>query len=258
MKIPNSLFKRHRFPTQIIQYAVWLYFVFPLSYRDVELLLHQRGIVVSHEAIRSWCDKFGRHFAQQVRHKRRRPTHKWHLDEVFVTINGRRYYLWRAVDSKGMVLDVLVQDRRNAKAAKRFFQQVLSTTACLPNVIVTDGLSSYNVISREMLPWVEHRRSKYLNNRVENSHQPTRRRERRMQRFKSAEQAQRFLVPFWCHLRLFSSEKTQTTCSRISLPTGASIPNLGPVCCLVWLVSSSSLPTDWIHSINLTMPSNSR
>jgi len=196
MKMPKSLFKRHRFPSEIIQYAVWLYFVFPLSFRDVELLLYQRGIVVSHEAIRCWCAKFGAHFAQQIRRKRRRPTSKWHLDEVFVTINGRRYYLWRAVDSEGMVLDILLQPRRDAQAAKRFFKRVLSTEATHPSIIVTDGLRSYNVISRELLPSVEHRRSKFLNNRAENSHQPTRQRERRMHRFKSPQQAQVFLSVF--------------------------------------------------------------
>src|SRR5687768_4310229 len=122
MKIPDSLFKNHRFPAEIIQYAVWLYFVFPLSFRDVELLLHHRGIVVRHEAIRSWCYKFGPYFAQQVRRKRRAATDKWHLDEVFVTIREQRDYLWRAVDSQGMVLDRLMQTRRNAQAAKRLFE----------------------------------------------------------------------------------------------------------------------------------------
>ena len=131
-----------------------------------------------------------------MRQRRRKPTDKWHLDEVFVTINGHRYYLWRAVDSEGLILDILLQTRRNAKAAKRFFAQVLHTTLSRPRVIVTDGLRSYNIISREMLPGVDHRRSKYLNNRAENSHQPTRRRERRMQRFKSRQQAQTFLSIF--------------------------------------------------------------
>jgi putative transposase len=211
MKIPDSLFKNHRFPTEIIQYAVWLYFVFPLSFRDVELLLHQRGIVVSHEAIRSWCYKFGPHFAQQVRQKRRSATDKWHLDEVFVTINGQRYYLWRAVDSEGMVLDILMQTRRNAQAAKRFFDGVLGKTSTRPRVLVTDGLQSYNVIARDILPNVEHRRSKYLNNRAENSHQPTRRRERRMQRFKSTQQAQLFLSIFDIVYHFFHPKKHQLT-----------------------------------------------
>ena len=196
MKKTLHLFKNHRYPPEIIQYAVRLYFAFPLSFRDVELLLNQRGIRVSHEAIRSWCYKFGPHFAYQLRQRRRKPTDKWHLDAVFVTINGHRYYLWRAVDSEGMVLDILLQTRRNAKAAQRFFKHVLHTTPTRPRVIVTDGLRSYHIISRKLLPKVEHRRSKYLNNRVENSHQPTRRRERRMQRFKSPPQAQTFLSIF--------------------------------------------------------------
>jgi len=191
--VPKHLFKRFRFPPAIIQYAVWLYYAFPLSFRDIELLLAQRQIVVSHETIRRWCYRFGPHFAKKVRQKRRKPTDKWHLDELFVTINRRRYYLWRAVDSEGMVLDILLQERSSARAAKRFFRQVLQTNPGRPRVIITDGLRSYNIISREVLPGVEHRRSKYLNNRAENSHQPTRRRERRMQRFKSPQQAQAFL-----------------------------------------------------------------
>jgi len=181
----DQLFKGFRFDPSIIQHAIWLYFTFPLSFRDVELLLAQRHIQVSHESIRSWCYRFGPVLAKKVRQKRRPPTDKWHLDEVFITINRQRHYLWRAVDSNGMVLDILVQKRRNAEAAKRFFQSVLDSTPTKPRVIVTDGLRSYNVIGRELLPDVEHRRSKYLNNRAENSHQPTRRRERRMQRFKS-------------------------------------------------------------------------
>ncbi|MEM8861775.1 MAG: IS6 family transposase [Chloroflexota bacterium] len=195
-QVDDQLFKGFRFPPSIIQYAVWLYFSFPLSFRDIELLLAQRHVQVSHESIRKWCCRFGPIFADKVRQKRRPPTDKWHLDEVFVTINRRRYYLWRAVDSEGMVLDILLQERRNAVAAKRFFENALESTPSQPRVIITDGLRSYNIISRELLPDVEHRRSKYLNNRAENSHQPTRRRERRMQRFKSPDQAQAFLSTF--------------------------------------------------------------
>lgn len=203
MKIPQDLFRKHRFPTEIIQYAVWLYFVFPLSFRDVELLLHQRGIIVSHEAIRGWCYKFEPHLAQSVRRKRKPTSDTWHLDKVFIKINGRRHYLWRAVDSNGQVIDILMQLRRNAKAAKRFFEAVLGQAATVPRVIVTDGLQSYNIISREVLIGVVHRRSKYLNNRAENYHQPTRRRERRMQQFKSSDQAQLFLSIFDIIYRYF-------------------------------------------------------
>ena len=155
-----------------------------------------RGVAVSYETIRAWCAKFGQAYANQLRRRRPRPGDKWHLDEVFVNINGTIHYLWRAVDQHGNVLDVLVQPRRNAVAAKRFFHRLLKGLQYVPRVIVTDGLSSYQVAHREIVPSVAHRRSKYLNNRAENSHQPTRQRERAMKRFKSARHAQRFLSAF--------------------------------------------------------------
>jgi putative transposase len=172
---------------------VWLYHVFGLSFRDVELLLAERGITVSYETVRRWCEKFGQSFANRLRRRRRRPGDKWHLDEVFVRIQGVQHYLWRAVDQNGVVLDILVQPRRDAKAAKRFFRRLLQGLQYLPRVIVTDKLRSYGVAHRQLLPNVEHRRSRYLNNRAENSYRPTRRRERQMQRFKSSEHAQGFL-----------------------------------------------------------------
>jgi len=155
-----------------------------------------RGVAVSYETIRAWCAKFGQAYANQLRRRRPRPGDKWHLDEVFVNINGTIHYLWRAVDQHGNVLDVLVQPRRNAVAAKRFLHRLLKGLQYVPRVIVTDGLSSYGVAHREIVPSVTHRRSKYLNNRAENSHQPTRQRERAMKRFKSARHAQRFLSAF--------------------------------------------------------------
>ena len=155
-----------------------------------------RGVVISYETIRRWCAKFGQAYANRLRRRRPRPGDKWHLDEVFVKINGTIHYLWRAVDQHGNVLDVLVQRRRNAKAAKRFFRKLLKGLQYVPRVIVTDGLSSYQVAHREMVPSVQHRRSKYLNNRAENSHQPTRQRERAMKRFTSVRHAQRFLSAF--------------------------------------------------------------
>jgi len=184
---------RHRFPADIIAHAVWLYHAFALSFRDVELLLAARGIVVSHETVRRWCLKFAQRFASGLRRRRRRPGDRWHLDEVFIRIRGELHYLWRAVDQDGAVLDVLVQSRRNARAAKRFFRKLLKGLRCAPRVLVTDKLRSYGAARREILPGVEHRQSRYLNNRAENSHRPTRRRERQMQRFKSPRQAQRFL-----------------------------------------------------------------
>lgn len=160
---------------------------------DVELLLAERGVVVSYETIRRWCKKFGQSFANCLRRRRPRPGDKWHLDEVFIRIQGIQRYLWRAVDQHGVVLDILVQERRDAKAAKRFFRCLLKGVDYAPRVIMTDKLRSYGVAKRHLLPDVEHRQSRYLNNRAENSHRPTRQRERQMQRFKSPEQAQHFL-----------------------------------------------------------------
>ena len=184
---------RHRFPAEIITHAVWLYHIFSLSLRDVELLLAERGIVVSYETVRRWCKKFGEGFAKHLRRRRPRPGDKWYLDEVFIRIGGVQHYLWRAVDQDGVVLDILVQPRRDGNAAKRFFRRLLKDLQYVPRVIVTDKLRSYGVAHRQLLPKVEHRQSRYLNNRAENSHRPTRRRERQMQRFKSHEQAQDFL-----------------------------------------------------------------
>ena len=194
MKPPPDPHYRHRFPAELIGHAVWLYHVFSLSLRDVELLLAERGIVVSYETVRRWCKKFGQSFADCLRRRRRpRPGDKWHMDEVFIRIQGVQHYLWRAVDQHGVVLDILVQDRRDAQAAKRFFRRLLKGLQYVRRVIVTDKLRSYGVARRHLLPDVEHRQSRYLNNRAENSHRPTRRRERQMQRFKSSDQAQTFL-----------------------------------------------------------------
>jgi putative transposase len=197
-------YKHHRFPVEIISHAVWLYFRFCLSYRDVEELLFARGIIVTYEAIRKWCRKFGQQYANEVRRRRPKPGDKWHLDEVFLTIRGERHYLWRAVDQDGSVLDILVQSRRDKKAAKKFFRKLLKGCRYVPRVIITDRLKSYGAAKRELLPGVEHRQSRYLNNRCENSHRPTRQRERRMQGFKSPGHAQRFLAaygPIAQHLR---------------------------------------------------------
>jgi putative transposase len=183
----------YRFPAEIISHAIWLYHVFSLSLRDVELILAERGITVTHESIRQWGLRFGDDFARKLRRRRPKPGDTWHLDEVFLRINGALHYLWRAVDQHGVVLDILVQGRRNATAAKRFFKRLLAGLKYKPKRIVTDGLGSYGAAKREVLPGVRHRISRYLNNRAENSHRPTRRRERQMQRFKSPRQAQRFL-----------------------------------------------------------------
>jgi putative transposase len=192
----TNLYQHHRFPAEIISHGVWLYCRFCLSYRDVEELLFARGVIVTYEAIRKWCRKFGQHYANQLRHRRPKPGDKWYLDEVFLTIKGERHDLWRAVDQDGNVLDILVQSHRNKKAAKKFFRKLLKRLTYVPRVIITDKLKSYGAAKREVLPGVEHRQHRYLNNRAENSHQPTRQRERRMQGFKSPGHAQRFLAAY--------------------------------------------------------------
>ena len=189
-------YKGHRFPHEIISHAVWLYYRFSLSYRDVEELLAERGIVVSYETVRQWCLKFGQQYANQLRRRRAKPGDKWHLDEVFLKINGKRSYLWRAVDQDGNVLDILVQSRRNKAAAKKFFRKLLKGCEYVPRVLITDKLGSYEAAKKAVMPSVEHRRHRRLNNRAENSHQPTRQRERGMRCFKSPGHAQRFLSTF--------------------------------------------------------------
>jgi putative transposase len=189
----QSRYARHRFPAEVISYAVWLYFRFPLSLRMVEEMLAARGILVSHQTVRQWALKFGQSFATQIRRRIPAPGDKWHLDEVVISISGRKHWLWRAVDQHGVVLDILVQSRRNSKAAKRLLRKLLKKQGTAPRVMITDKLASYGAAKREIMPSVEHRQHRGLNNRAENSHQPTRRRERIMKRFKSAGQAQRFL-----------------------------------------------------------------
>src|SRR3954470_21401478 len=186
-------YARHRFPPEVISHVVWLYFRFPLSLRMVEEMLAARGIEVSHETVRQWAMKFGQSFANQIRRRRPAAGDKWHLDEIVICIAGRKHWLWRAVDQHGVVLDILVQSRRNAKAAERLLRKLLKKQGIAPRVMITDKLASYGAAKREIMPGVGHWQHKGLNNRAENSHQPTRRRERIMKRFKSAGQAQRFL-----------------------------------------------------------------
>src|SRR5215204_3712310 len=189
----HSRYARHRFPAEVISYAIWLYFRFPLSLRMVEEMLAARGIEVSHETVRQWALKFGQSFASKIGRRLPAPGDKWHLDEVVISIAGREHWLWRAVDQHGVVLDILVQSRRNAKAAERLLRKLLKKQGTAPRVMITDKLASYGAAKREIMPGVEHRQHRGLNNRAENSHQPTRRLERIMKRFKSAWQAQRFL-----------------------------------------------------------------
>jgi len=159
----------------------------------VDELMVARGIIVSHETVRQWALKFGQEFANQIRRRLPVSGDKWHLDEVVLTIAGVKRWLWRAVDQNGMVLDILVQNRRDTWAAKRLMRKLMKRQCRTPRVMITDKLASYRAAKREVMPSVEHRKHKGLNNRAENSHQPTRPRERQMKRFKSAGQAQRFL-----------------------------------------------------------------
>lgn len=204
MNTSNRLYKRHRFPTEIIQYAVWLYFKFNLSHRDIEDLLAELGIQVSYEAIRLWCNKFGPKYAAKLRRKHQGFGDTFYLDEVFIKINGTQHYLWRAVDQDGEIVDIFLQKRRDSKAAKRFLMRLLKKHKGEPRKIVTDKLRSYGVAHRELIPEVIHDASQYANNLSELSHQPTRGRERGMRKFKSIEQAQRFLDTYAAIYNLFN------------------------------------------------------
>jgi putative transposase len=188
-----NTYKRHRFPPDIISCAVWLYYRFNLSHRDVEDLLAERGITVSYESIRLWCIKFGAKYARRLKRKHRGYGDTFFIDEVFVKINDKQHYLWRAVDQDGEVVDVFLQAKRDGAAAKRFFKRLLRSHGDEPRKIVTDKLRSYGVARRELMPNVIHDNSQYANNRAEQSHEPTRVRERVMRRFKSVGQAQKFL-----------------------------------------------------------------
>ena len=189
----NISYKRHRFPPEVIRHAVWLYARFTLSFRDVEDLLADRGLDISYETARRWFLKFCESIARNLRRTRPTPSDYWHLDEMVIVIRGKRYWLWRAVDNEGEVLDFLVQPKRNAKAALKLLRKLLKRQGWAPTRVVTDKLRSYRVAFRALGLSAEHIDNKRSNNRAENSHQPVRRRERKMQRFKSPGSAQRFL-----------------------------------------------------------------
>ena len=186
-------FARHQFPPDIIRHAVWLYLRFTLSFRDVEDLLAERGLDVSYETVRRWVLKFGPLFAQELRRRRHRPTAQWHLDEMAVRIGGRQFWLSRVVDDEGEVLDLLVQRRRDAKAAAKLMRKLLKKQGFAPKTLVTDRLRSYGAAKAQLGLSARHEQGLRKNNRAENSHLPVRRRERKMQRFKSPGSAQRFL-----------------------------------------------------------------
>lgn len=188
----NTKPKRYRYPVSVINQAVWLYNRFNLSFREVEEQLLFRGITVSYETIRNWCTKFSHHFSDIIKKRQRKPTDKWHIDEMVVRVNGEKYILWRAVDSEGLELEVVLQKHRNKKAAIRILTKLLNGYP-IPRVIVTDKLKSYKKPIQSIFPKTEHRTNKRLNNRVENAHQPTRRREKILVRLKSPQGAQRIV-----------------------------------------------------------------
>ncbi len=192
MSTHASNYHGYRLPPEIISHAVWLYHRFCLSFRDAEDLLAQRGVIVSYEAIRQWCQTFGPAYARTLRRRRGQLGDTWYLDELFVTIQGRQQYLWRAVDEDGDVIDILVQARRDRHAATRFFRRLLKKQGRTPRRLITDKLRSYAAAHRVVMLSVVHRTEQYANNRAEVSHQPTRQRERQMRRFKSAAHVQRF------------------------------------------------------------------
>ena len=200
-------YRRHRFPGEIICHAVWLYYRFTLSYRDIEELLAERGIDVSYETVRRWCAKFGAAYAKRLRATRGKSSTTWHIDEVFVRIAGKQMYLWRLVDDEGEVLDVLLQTRRNKRAATRFLRRTLKKRGCAPVEIVSDKWRPTAASIQETVPSVDHMTGKWLNNRAENSHQPMRRRERKLQRFKTAKPAQRFLSTFTAFYNHFNIQR---------------------------------------------------
>src|SRR4051812_22133689 len=210
----DPLYAGYRYPAELISYAIWLYFRFPLSLRMVEEMLAARGISVTHETIRQWSLKFGREFANRIRRRAPRRGDKWHLDEVVISFAGKKHWLWRAVDQDGFVLDVLVQSRRDKEAAKRLFRKLLKKQGRAPRVLITDKLKSYAAAKREIMPGVAHRQHKGLNNRAENSHQPTRRREWSMKRFKSPQQVQRFLSTQDQIANVFSRRLNQDTAAK--------------------------------------------
>src|SRR4030081_61418 len=218
--------KGYRFPLEIIQQAIWLYVRFTLSFRDVEDLLAERGIMVSYETVRRWVNHFGPLIAADLRKRRPKPHTTWHLYEVYLKIAGRMVYLWRAVDAEGEVLDVLVQSRRNKRAALKLMRRLLKKFGFVPDKLVTDDLRSYGAAARDLGIAKRHERGRWRNNRAENSHQPTRRRERKMQGFKRAGSAQRFLSFHAAAYNTFNVQRHLTS-ARTHRDFRASAVNVG-------------------------------
>ena len=213
----KPLYKGYRFPPEIIQYAVWLYYRFNLSHRDIEDLLAERGITVSYESIRLWCNKFGSQYAKRLKRRHQGYGDTFYIDEVFVKIDGKQHYLWRAVDQDGEIVDMFLQTRRDGSSAKRFFKRLIKIHRNEPRKIVTDKLRSYGVAHRELIPDTIHDTSQYANNRAELSHQPTRTREREMRRFKSIQQTQCFVSAHAAVHNLFNLGRNLVSASHYRL-----------------------------------------
>ena len=197
MRTNSTTYPRHRYPIAVVSQVVWLYYRFSLSFRDVSDLMYERGVSLSHETVRKWCEKFGGLYSERLRKVRRKPSHRWHIDEVHAKIAGKKCYIWRAVDEYGVVIDIYVSKRRNKKAARDFFTKALaSEPKSNPTKVTSDRLSSYKSVVKDLAPKAKHIRGKWLNNRVENSHIPVRTRERKMKKFKSHKHAQSFLDRF--------------------------------------------------------------
>ena len=228
MNTRRPRYHRHRFPPEIISHAVWLYHRYCMSFRDVEDLLAERGIIVSYETVRQWCGKFGPDYARQLKRRQGRLGDTWFLDEVFVTINGQRQYLWRAVDQDGDLIDILVQPRRDGRAARRFFRRLLKSQRQEPARLVTDKLGSYRVAHRDLMPLVTHDTRRYANNRAEVSHQPTRQRERQMRGFTSSDHAQRFLHVHGVIQKSISRGSTPTQGGSSSDVASTVVHRMGP------------------------------
>jgi len=194
MKKPTPSYQRHRFPSEIISHAVWLHHRFCLSFREIEELLAERGGTVPYETVRQWCQKFGPDYARKLKKRQGRLGDTWHIDEVFVPIQGQRQYLWRAVEQDGDCIDILVQRRRNQRAAEQFFRRLLKSHGREPRWLVTNKLRSSHAAHRAIMPTVRHINQVNANNRAEVSHEPTRQRERHMRGFSSSTQAQKFLT----------------------------------------------------------------